>query len=86
MLLTIRYQNGLRCEAVLLAATRHRMRLATHFQCDVIELRKVNACWFTEAGSEIEIEAFIPLAGTGASRFCAELYPSDSSGERFYAA
>jgi len=75
MLLTIRYQNGLRSEAVLLAATRHRMRVAVASRRDTIELRKANACWFTEEGAEVEIEAFIPLAGIDVPGFCTDVYP-----------
>jgi hypothetical protein len=74
MLMTIRYQNGLRVEAVLLAANRERMRVAVDSQPDAIELYKVDACWFTEDGAEIEIEALIPVAGTDVSLFCAAVY------------
>ena len=75
MLMTIRYQDGLRIEAVLLAAGRDRMRVAAGAQRDTIELHKVDGCWFTEEGDEIEIEALIPLAGTDVSSFCAAVYP-----------
>src|ERR1035437_8152770 len=63
MRMTIRYQSGLRVEAVLLAANRERMRVAIASQRDTIELHKVDACWYTEQGAEIEIEALIPIAG-----------------------
>ena len=64
MLMTIRYQNGLRAEAVVLTANNERMRVVIDSQRDTMELRKVDACWYTEDGAEIEIEALIPLAGT----------------------
>jgi len=64
MLMTIRYQNGLRAEAVVLTADNERMRVVIDSQRDTMELRKVDACWYTEDGAEIEIEALIPLAGT----------------------
>jgi hypothetical protein len=75
MRVTIRYQSGLRVEAVLLAANRERMRVAIASQRDTIELHKVDACWYTEQGAEIEIEALIPIAGTDVSCFCAAVYP-----------
>ena len=75
MRMTIRYQSGLRVEAVLLAANRERMRVAIASQRDTIELHKVDACWYTEQGAEIEIEALIPIAGTDVSCFCAAVYP-----------
>ena len=75
MLMTIRYQNGLRVEAVLLAANRERMRVAIESQRDTIEFHKLDASWFTEAGSAIEIEALIPMAGTDVAGFCAAVHP-----------
>ena len=75
MLMTIRYQSGLRVEAVVLAANRERMRVAIDSQGDTIELHKVGACWHTEDGTEIEIEALISIAGRDVSGFCAAVYP-----------
>ena len=75
MRMTIRYQSGLRVEAVLLAANRERMRVAIDSQRDTIELHKVDACWCTEEGAEIEIEALIPIVGTDVSQFCAAVCP-----------
>ena len=75
MLMTIRYQKGLRVEAVLLAASRERMRVAIESQRDTIELHKLDASWFTEGGSPIEIEALIPMAGTDVGGFCTAVYP-----------
>jgi hypothetical protein len=78
MRMMIRYQSGLRVEAVLLAASRERMRLAIACLRDTIELQKVDARWYSEQGAEIEIEALIPLAGTDVSAFCAAVYPLTS--------
>ena len=75
MRMTIRYQSALRVEAVLLATNRERMRVAVDSQRDTIELHKVDACWHTEDGAEIEIEALIPIVGTDVSQFCAAVYP-----------
>ena len=87
MLMTIRYQNGLRVEAVLLAANRERMRMAIDSQRDTIELHKADACWFTEEGAEIEIEALLPLAGTDFSHFCAAVHPlTNAAGRAFLVA
>ena len=82
MLMTIRFQNGLRVEAVLLAANSQRMRVVVDSQRDTIELHKVDACWYTEQGAEIEIEALIPIAGTDVSRFCAAVYPRTNAAGR----
>jgi hypothetical protein len=64
MLMTIRYQNGLRTEAVLLATNRDRMRVAVDSERDTVELYMLETRWFTEEGAEIEIEVLIPLAAT----------------------
>jgi hypothetical protein len=50
MLMTIRYQSGLRVEGVLLAANRERMRVAIDSQRDTVELHNVDASWYTEEG------------------------------------
>jgi len=73
--MTIRYRNGRRVEAVVLAAGRERMRVATDAQRDTIELQRVDRGWQTEAGDAIEIEALIQLAGIEVSDFCAAVYP-----------
>ena len=86
MLMTIRYQKGLRVEAVLLAANRERMRVAVNSQRDTIELHKMDTSWFTEEGSAIEIEALIPMAGTDVAGFCTAVYPrtvAAGSGSRY---
>ena len=75
MLMTIRYQKGLRVEAVLLAAGRERMRVIIPSQRDAVELHKVDSCWYTETGDEVETEAFIAIPGTDISSLCAALYP-----------
>jgi hypothetical protein len=82
MLMTIRFQNGLRVEAVLLAANSQRMRVVVDSQPDTVELYKVDACWHTEDGAEIEIEALIPIAGTDVTRFCAAVYPRTNTAGR----
>jgi hypothetical protein len=84
MLMMIRYQSGLRVEAVLLAANSERMRVAIASQRDTVELNKVHACWHTEDGAEIEIEALIPIAGTDVLHFCAAVYPrTNTAGHGF---
>lgn len=68
MRMMIRYQSGLRVEAVLLVANRDRMRVAIETQCDTIELHRVDAGWRTQRGAAIEIEALIAIPGVHLSR------------------
>ena len=63
MRMMIRYRNGLRVEAVLLAANSERMRVAIDSQRDTVELHRVDGCWYTQRGAAIEIEALILLRG-----------------------
>ena len=79
MWMTIRYQDGTRFDAVVLAASRERMRVAVNSQRDTLELRKLDSGWRTEKGEEIEIEALIPIGDADVSRFCAEIYPLTSA-------
>ncbi len=71
MRMMIRYQNGLRAEAVLLAANSERMRVAIGCQCDAVELHRVDSGWRTQRGAAIEIEALIAIPGTDLPAFCA---------------
>ena len=79
MRMTIRFHSGLRVEAVLLAANTERMRVVIDSQRDTIELHKMDACWYMEDGAEIQLEALIPMAGTGVSAFCDTVYPRIST-------
>ena len=85
MLMTIRYQSGLWAEAVVLTANRKRMRVAIDSQRDTMELHQVDACWHMEDGTEIEIEALIPITGTDVSgSWAAAVYPlTNAVGHRF---
>jgi hypothetical protein len=75
MEMIIRYRNGHRIEAVLLAANSERMRVAIDSQRDTVELHKVGAGWRTQRGATIEVEALIPIPGTEFARFCAAFQP-----------
>jgi hypothetical protein len=84
MLMTIRYESGLRVEAVVLTADRERMRVAIDTQVDTTELRQVDACWHMEDGSEVEIEALIPI--TDASGFWSAVPLTNTAGHGFMVA
>jgi hypothetical protein len=75
MRMMIRYRNGLRVEAVLLAANSERMRVAIDSQRDTVELHRVDGGWRSQRGAAIEIEALIPIPGTAFPAFCAAVYP-----------
>ena len=70
MRMLIRYQNGLRVEAVVLAVNSERMRVAIGAQSDTVELHMVDGGWRTERGAAIEIEALMAIPGTDVPSFC----------------
>ncbi len=63
MRMILRYKNGQRLEAVLLAAEDRNMRVAVESQGDSVELFRAGESWQTDAGEEIEIEALIRVPG-----------------------
>jgi DNA-directed RNA polymerase specialized sigma24 family protein len=67
--------EGIRVEAVLLAANRERMRVAIPSERDITEWNRVDACWLTETGEQVEIESLIPIEGVDVSQFCTAVYP-----------
>ena len=75
MRLMIRYQDGRRDEAVLMAASQERMRIAAASQKDTVELTRGNEGWLTENGEPVDIEALIPMDGFQVEQFCAAIYP-----------
>jgi hypothetical protein len=64
MRMLIRYRNGRRVEAALLAANSRRMRVAIRSQRDTVELHRGDGGWRTRRGAAIEIEAFMAIPGT----------------------
>ncbi len=59
MLLTISYGDGRFVEAVLLAVSRERMRLAVRGRAETLEFRLVDGEWTSEQGDRIELESLI---------------------------
>jgi hypothetical protein len=52
-----------------------------------MELQQVDACWHMEDGTEIEIEALIPITGKDAAGFRATAYPlTNAAGHSFMVA
>ena len=60
MFLILLYQNGARVDAILLAASRDRMRVAIPDCSDTIEFQSKNKAWISEDGRVAEIEAMFP--------------------------
>jgi len=70
MLMSMQPEMGARCEAVVLAAGKDRMRLAAVGEHDTIELTMVAGQWFDEGGRRIAIDAMVALDGMEYSHIC----------------
>ena len=79
MRMLIQNENGVRVEAVLLAARADRMRVAVNSQSDTVELKRVDGCWQMESGRVTEIEAMLQIPRTDFSEVFSELVPQTSA-------
>jgi hypothetical protein len=59
MQMILRYENGLRADAVLLATSPNRMRVIVRGSTDTMELRLIQDDWMTEEGDFADIESLI---------------------------
>lgn len=60
MRLILRYPNGTRVEALLLARDETRLRITIHGCEETIELTLEEGHWKDEAGQRLALEAIIP--------------------------
>ena len=75
MRMIVRYENGRRVDAVLLAAGAQEMRMAIDSRGDAAVLVRAGDRWFDESGEAVEIEAMLALPGADISAFCAGMRP-----------
>ena len=59
MHMILRYSTGRRVDAVLLAGSGTRLRLAVPYLNETIELRLEEGEWFSEQGNVVEIESMV---------------------------
>ena len=59
MYLIFRYPAGSRVEAMLLSATRDRMKVVVRGQEDTLEFSLIGDQWISECGSPLEIESLM---------------------------
>lgn len=82
MRVLIRRENGTRAEALILAASKHRMRVAVAGGNEIEDFRMMHGLWCDESGQTIELEAVAPVAGVDCSEFCAEVWPLTAAAGR----
>ncbi|GEM_PF-2640157 len=74
MYMILRFATG-RVEAVLLQATRERMKVIVKDQDDTLELSLIGSQWQSETGSPVEIESIVSGDPTGYPAIWAESTP-----------
>jgi hypothetical protein len=71
MHLILRFANGRRADALLLAANEDSMRLVVHRRADTVEYRRAASHWDGDDGTRVSIEAVLPIGGgIGAAAPC----------------
>jgi hypothetical protein len=73
MRMEIHFEDGRRAEALVLAASRYRMRVVVEGSNNTEEWEKLDGVWCNESGERIEIEALVAIDGTDWLGFCAEV-------------
>ncbi len=73
MYLTMRYFDGRRVEAIVLAIGADRMRITIPDSHDAIELRQSQGIWMTDSNELVELEAL--LAEEETAPLLAGFYP-----------
>jgi hypothetical protein len=66
----IRFESGLRVEAILLAANADGMRIVV-FEGNTLELVRMGDSWHTESGAAIQIEGLVAIPGIDVAQVCA---------------
>jgi hypothetical protein len=62
-------RNGVRAEAIVLAVSSDRMRIAERGRGDTVELILQDGCWRDERGRTIEIETLIAIDKNAVAAF-----------------
>ena len=83
MRISVRFENGKGCEALVLAAGGNRLRVAVAGGRDVEEWLMIDGSWFNESGLRVDIEALVALDGLDYSAMSDEARPKAAVAGRF---
>jgi hypothetical protein len=75
MRITVRFHNGARAEAVILAADRKQALVVVEGRPEAEEWLILDGRLYDQAGQTVEIEAMFALYGLDCAELCAELFP-----------
>jgi len=78
MQITIKYEDGVRADAILLATGTNRMRVLVMGSNDTEEWTQLDGIWRTEDGRQIEFEAMF-VDGNEWSEFSADPCPKTAA-------
>lgn len=73
MRMQVRFENGSRAEAVLLASGTRQMRVVLKGSADTEHWEMIQGGCVDETGQPVEIEAVFAVEGTNWAALCAEL-------------
>jgi hypothetical protein len=79
----VQFENGVRAEAVVLAAARDLLRVAVAGSRDTEEWLMFDGCWYDESGRRVEIEAAVAIDGLDYSAVSGEAYPKVAAAGHF---
>ncbi|PWU12436.1 MAG: hypothetical protein C5B51_00650 [Terriglobia bacterium] len=77
--LTVKLSDGRKGDAVLLAVSRDRMRLALQGQTDTIELRRAGDEWVDEFGDAVSLDYFWTADGSSIGSISEDVFPMVST-------
>ena len=75
MYMILRYPTGVNVDAVLLSATRDRLRVMVRDQEDTLDLRLIGSRWISDQGSAVEIESLLVDDPNAVARIWHETSP-----------
>ena len=75
MRITVRFNNGARAEALILAGDRKQALVVVEGRSEAEDWRLLNGRLYDQGGQPVEIEAMFALDGFDCAEICAELAP-----------
>ena len=75
MRMVVRFQNGLKVEALILAAHRDQIRVVVAGRRETEEWLMVDGGWYDDSGRRVDIQAVVALDGIDCADFCGNVYP-----------
>ena len=79
MRITVRFHNGARAEALILAGDRNHVLVVVEGRRDAEEWGLIDRRLYDQAGQPVEIETMFALDGLDCTELCAVLFPKTAT-------